>query len=122
VVKAKTVVDVSNVFGPKVPATSVVNGLQTKLPGAKVVKSFNMVFAQNMETGHAANQQISLFMASDSEEAKKEVSQLGSDLGFDPIDIGPLDKATLLESLGSLIVQIGYTQGLGPNIGFKLVH
>jgi 8-hydroxy-5-deazaflavin:NADPH oxidoreductase len=123
-VRGKTVVDVTNILGPnvKVPATSGAKELQMKIPEAKVVKAFNTVFAENMEKGHAANEQITLFIAGDDQGAKKQVPQLGNDIGFDPVDVGPLDAARNLESLGGLIVQIGYGQGLGRNIGVKIVH
>jgi len=49
-------------------------------------------------------------------------SKLATDIGFDPVDAGTIDNAKLLESLGNLAIQIGYTQGLGINIGFKLVR
>jgi 8-hydroxy-5-deazaflavin:NADPH oxidoreductase len=122
--KDKTVVDVTNIVGPnvKVPATSGAKELQMGIPESKVVKSFNMVFAQNMDSGRAANQQITLFMAGDDKDAKKQVGQLATDIGFDPVDVGALDNAKLLESLGNLVIQIGYAQGLGTNIGFKLVR
>jgi 8-hydroxy-5-deazaflavin:NADPH oxidoreductase len=123
-VKGKTVVDVTNIYGPnvKIPATSGARELQMKIPEAKVVKAFNTVFAENMEKGHAANEQITLFIAGDDKDAKKQVFQLGSDIGFDPVDVGPLDTARNLESLGSLIIQVAYAQGLGRNIGVKIVH
>jgi len=86
------------------------------------VKAFNTVFAENMEKGRAANDQITLFIAGDDKDAKLQVSQLGSDIGFDPVDVGPLDTARNLESVGSLIIQVAYAQGLGRNIGLKIVH
>jgi predicted dinucleotide-binding enzyme len=47
---------------------------------------------------------------------------LVADLGFDPIDTGPLTMCRYLEPLAMLWINLAYTQGLGPGIAFALLR
>ncbi|HRR27108.1 MAG TPA: hypothetical protein P5300_10465, partial [Acidobacteriota bacterium] len=62
------------------------------------------------------------FVAGDDQDAKDHVLRLGRDIGFDPVDAGPLRNARWLEALGYLNIQLGYLLGMGTEIGFKLIH
>jgi predicted dinucleotide-binding enzyme len=101
--------------------TSAAEELQKKVPGARVVKALNTVFAQHMGNGKVGSTPLSGFIAGDDAEAKRVVTALLQDIGFETVDAGPLKNARLLEPLGYLNIQLGYVLGLGPNIGFKLV-
>jgi 8-hydroxy-5-deazaflavin:NADPH oxidoreductase len=90
--------------------------------GARVVKAFNTVFAQNMTTGKVNGESLSLLAAGDHDEAKKQVLELGNAIGFQSVDVGPLSNARYLEALGFLNIQLGYgPTKYGTDIGFKLV-
>lgn len=102
--------------------TSGAEELQKKLPGAKVVKAFNTVFAGTMDKGQIKGERLTTFVASDDAQAKATVQELARGIGFDAVDAGPLANARLLEPLGFLNIQLGYVLGLGPEIGLKLVH
>jgi len=126
-VNGKVLVDVTNALTKDFQlaigfTTSGAEELQKKAPRARVVKAFNTVFAENMPNGRVKGEQLSLFLASDDGSAKEEVGSLGRDLGFDPIDAGPLRNARWLETLAYLNIQLGFTQKMGTQIGFKLVH
>ncbi|MDG7012035.1 MAG: NAD(P)-binding domain-containing protein [Nitrososphaerota archaeon] len=122
----KPLVDVINLYTPEMMAAvgsrSGAEELQRKAAGAKVVKAFNTHFAKNMETGRIGDQQLTFLAAGDDREAKAKVLELGRDLGFDAVDAGPLANSKLLESLGNLNIQLGYSLGLGTGIGFRLVR
>ncbi|MFL5423036.1 MAG: NADPH-dependent F420 reductase [Myxococcales bacterium] len=123
----KTVIDVTNALNPDMSLaigfnTSGAEELQKKLPKARVVKSFNTVFAKNMETGKVGGEPISAFVAGDDQGAKATVLQLAREIGFDAIDCGPLQNARHLEPLGVLNIHLGYVGKMGTDIGFKLVH
>lgn len=91
--------------------------------GARVVKAFNTVFAQNMTTGKVKGESLSLLVAGDDAEAKKQVLDLGRAMGFQAVDAGPLQHARYLEALGFLNIQLGYgPTKYGTDIGFKLVN
>lgn len=126
-VRGKVLVDVSNALTPDFQlaigfTTSGAEELQKKVPSAKVIKAFNTVFAQHMDSGTVNGAQLTLFVAGDDAGAKEKVLALGRDLGFDSVDAGPLANARSLEALGHFNVQLGYMLKMGPQIGFKLLH
>ncbi len=125
-VDGKTVIDVTNAIGANMDlgidcATSTAEQTQQKLPKAHVVKAFNTVFAPNQSTAKVGSQQLSAFYAGDDAEAKQTVAQLTRDMGFDPIDCGPLKSARYLDAMGILIINLAFKNGMGTNIGYKLV-
>lgn len=90
--------------------------------GARVVKAFNTVFAQNMATGKVKGEALSLLVAGDDSDAKKQILELGKGIGFEPVDVGPLANARYLEALGFLNIQLGYgATKYGTDLGFKIV-
>lgn len=125
-VDGRTLIDVSNPLGKDGefadPKPSLAERLQEKAKGANVVKAFNTVFAQNMANGHVQGEPLSLFVAGDDRNAKGQAETIGNKLGFDVVDAGPLENARWLETLGFLNIQLGYSVGLGTDIGFRLVH
>jgi predicted dinucleotide-binding enzyme len=126
-VDGKTLVDATNALGPEMQwavgfMTSGAEELQKKAPKAHIVKAFNTVFAEHMDSGRLGDQQLTALVAGDDEEAKNSVLAIARDIGFDAVDAGPLSNARLLEPLGYLNIQLGYTLGMGQQIGFKLHH
>lgn len=123
----KVLVDVTNALTPDYNlavgyTTSGAEELQKKVPAAKVVKAFNTVFASTMDSGMARGEQISALVAADDDDAKQTVMELASSIGFDAVDAGPLQSARLLEPMALQNIQLGYTIGMGTDIGFRLVH
>jgi predicted dinucleotide-binding enzyme len=123
----KTVVDVMNAVGEDMGLgiscnTSTAEETQKKLPKAKVVKAFNTVFAKNQGTARVGDEKLTAFIAGDDLKAKQTVAQLTRDIGFDPVDCGPLKAARYLEAMGILIINLAYSYGMGPNIGYKLAR
>jgi 8-hydroxy-5-deazaflavin:NADPH oxidoreductase len=122
----KIVIDVMNAIGPKMElgiscTTSTAEETQKKLPKAHIVKAFNTVFAPNQSTAKVGNEQLTAFIAGDDLKAKQTVAQLTKDIGFDPVDCGPLKAARSLEAMGNLIINLAYSYGMGNKIGYKLV-
>ena len=122
----KVVIDVINAVGPKMQlgiscTTSTAEETQKKLPRARVVKAFNTVFAQNQSTGKVGDEQLTAFIASDDLKAKQTVAQLTRDIGFEPVDCGPLKASRYLEAMGIMIINLAYNYGMGPKIGYKLI-
>ena len=126
-VSGKIVVDATNALTPEYDlavgfTTSGAEELQRKLPNSKVVKAFNTAFASTMATGRIGDEQLAGLVAADDADAKNTVLDLVRQLGFDPIDAGPLASARLLEPLAVLNIKLGFVQGYGPSSGFRLVH
>jgi predicted dinucleotide-binding enzyme len=69
--------------------------LQAHLPDSKVVKAFNNIFFQHLAalpriTG--AKDRSALAIAGDDHDAKKVVSELLDEIGYDTVDLGPLSE------------------------------
>jgi predicted dinucleotide-binding enzyme len=125
--QGKVLVDTTNALTPDMQlalgfTTSGAEELQKKAPRSKVVKAFNTVFAQHMDKGQVKGERLSLLIAGDDATARERVLGFGRELGFDPIDAGPLQNARWLETLGYLNILLGYVQKLGPDIGFRVVR
>ncbi|AEN08010.1 MULTISPECIES: NAD(P)-binding domain-containing protein [unclassified Streptomyces] len=71
------------------------------LPGARVVKAFNALYAQFIapDPRHEAGRQV-LFLAGDDADAKDTVKDLTSEFGFAPVDLGTLREGGRLIQLG----------------------
>ena len=102
--------------------TSGAEELQKKLSKSKVVKSFNTVFAQHMDSGKLNGQTLTAFAASDDETARNKVLELLRSIGFDAVNAGPLQNARHLEVLGYLNIQLGYMLGNGAMTGFRYLR
>ena len=90
--------------------------------GAKVVKAFNTTGAGNMANPKFGSDRAVMFIAGDDAGAKKVVTQLSNELGFETLDAGPLSQARLLEPVAMLWISLAFAQGLGPDFAFKLVR
>lgn len=125
--RGKVVVDATNVISPTMDlavgfTTSGAEELEKLVPDAKVVKAFNYVFAPNMSTGHVGGEPLTLLVAGDDTMAKETVIRLGRDIGFDPVDAGPLAYARYLEPMGMQLIKMGLGLKMGTGMGYRLVR
>lgn len=99
-------------------STSAAEEIAKAVPNAAVVKGFNTVFAQVLAEGadFGAGRKVSVFLASDSGEAKKLASAMAQSMGFDVVDAGGLKNARYLEPLAGLNIYLGYGAGHGTAI------
>jgi predicted dinucleotide-binding enzyme len=122
----KIVIDVTNAVNQNWElsiscTTSTAEEAQRKLPKAHVVKAFNTVFAANQSAGKVGNEQLTAFIAGDDLKAKQIVAQLTRDIGFDPVDCGPLKAARYLDAMAMMIMNLAFKYGMGTSIGYKLL-
>lgn len=124
--EGKVVLDVTNALDEHMQLVqsdkSGAEQLQEIAPSAHVVKIFNTVFAQHMDSGRVDGESLTAFVAGDDHEAKETAIEIAEAIGFDAVDAGPLGNARWLETLGFFNIQLGYVEKMGPDIGFKLVH
>ncbi|MBV9390237.1 MAG: NADPH-dependent F420 reductase [Chroococcidiopsidaceae cyanobacterium CP_BM_ER_R8_30] len=92
------------------------------VPKTKVVKIFNTTGWENMANPQYGSESLTMLYAGDDAEAKAVAAQLATDIGFEPLDAGPLVNSGLLESLAQLWGKLAYGQKLGRNIAFKLLQ
>ena len=127
--KGKIVIDIANPLKPDFSGlsvghtTSFAEELAKAIPGAKLVKAFNTVFAQVLSEGPDFGEGLraAAYYCGDNEGAKKLVHVLIESMGFDAIDSGPLENARYLEPLGFLNIWFGYNAKRGTNIALNLV-
>ena len=76
--------------------------VQSWIPDAKVVKAFNTVGFHVVMEPQRGNGPVSVPIASNHAEAKARVSTLVEQLGFEPLDAGPMRFSRTLERLAGL--------------------
>lgn len=61
----------------------------------------------------------SLVYCGDDESGKGVAAELIRDVGFDPVDAGPLRIARYAEPFGLLVAQLAYEGKGGPELGYR---
>ncbi|HEY4729025.1 MAG TPA: NADPH-dependent F420 reductase [Actinomycetes bacterium] len=125
----KVVVDITNPVDTQSwdrlatpPGTASAEEVAQLVPqGTPVVKAFNTTFAPTLVAGEVGGQQLDVLIAGDDAAAKQKLSQLVSDGGLRPIDVGPLSRAQQLEQLGFLNISLQQPLGLNFGSAIKLV-
>jgi len=96
--------------------------LAKKLPKARVVSAFNTVpsevFFGVFEARRKAKRP-SLVYCGDESRSKKIAAELIHDVGFDPVDAGPLRIARYTEPFALLVAQLAYEGKDGPELAYR---
>ena len=96
--------------------------LAKKIPKARVVAAFNTVPSEVLFDVYAAKRKASrpsLVYCGDDPKAKKVAASLIRDVGFEPVDAGPLRIARYTEPFGLLIAQLAYEGEGGPELAYR---
>ena len=98
----KILVDATNPIGPGMVLThgttdSGAEQVARWAPGARVVKAFNSIGREVMADPLFNGSRAVLFMCGDDREACAQAASLASEIGFDPLVIGPLARARFIE-------------------------
>jgi len=123
----KVLVDATNPLKPDYSglATNGSSGaeeIQRKAQGARVVKAFNTAFAaRQADPNVAGGLRADGYAAGDDEEAKQAVLGLLADIGFNPVDAGPLAMARYLEGMAWLNISLQMKNGWSWQASWKLV-
>ena len=103
--------------------TSAAEEIALRLPGAKLVKAFNTIFAALLIKRAAGERvPVPVFVAGDDSDAVDTVSKLVAAFGFEAIKAGALANARYLEPMTEMMIHLGYGLGHGDKIGFALVE
>ena len=97
-------------------STSNAEEIAKAIPGVRLVKGFNTVFAQLMGAALPNGERVTVFVASDDAAAKTNVTSLAQSMGFAVTDAGPLKNARYLEPVAGLNIYLGYGAGRGTGI------
>jgi len=96
--------------------------LAKKVPAAHVVSAFNTVPSEvlfSVAEGAARKKRPSLVYCGDNAGAKKTAAGLIRDVGFDPVDVGPLRNARYTEPFTMLIAYLAYETERGPALAYR---
>lgn len=95
--------------------------LAKKIPEALVVSAFNTIPSEVLFDVYEAKRKTrpNLVYCGDNEDAKKVTATLIRDVGFDPIDAGPLRIARYTEPFALLVAQLAYEGEKGPELGYR---
>ena len=97
--------------------------LAKKLPAARIVSAFNTVPSEVLFNVFAARRKKtrpSLIYCGDDSKAKKIAARLVHDVGFDPVDSGPLRIARYTEPFALLVAQLAYEGKWGPEVAYRV--
>ncbi|MBW4623155.1 MAG: NADPH-dependent F420 reductase [Cyanosarcina radialis HA8281-LM2] len=99
--------------------------VQSFVPAAKVVKAFTIYgfenFADSSYPGYG-NLKPAMLIAGDDAAAKKVVSKLCEELGWEPVDTGNLSMSLHLEHMTLLWIKMARVQGLGAGFVWAMLR
>ena len=96
--------------------------LAKKIPKARVVAAFNTVPSEVLFGVHEAKRKAtrpSLVYCGDDRRGKEVAAELILDVGFDPVDAGPLRIARYTEPFALLVGQLAYEGKDGPELAYR---
>jgi 8-hydroxy-5-deazaflavin:NADPH oxidoreductase len=102
--------------------TSGAEALAAKVPGAHVVSAFSTVPSEVLFPvfeGRKKGTPPDLIYCGDNEGAKKTAAGLIRDVGFNPVDMGPLSTARLVEPFSLLVAQLAYDSSGGSVLAYR---
>ncbi len=95
--------------------------LAKMIPKARVVSAFNNVPSEVLFSVFEARRRAtrpSLVYCGDDSSSKKVAAELIRDVGFDPVDAGPLQIARYTEPFALLVAQLAYEGEGGPELAY----
>jgi hypothetical protein len=126
----KVLVDCTNPVGAGLThglgsAKSGAEVVQSLAPAARVVKAFTIYGYENFI--HSAypgygDLKPAMLIAGDDAAAKETVSALCRDLGWRPVDVGPLSNSLHLEHMTLLWIKMGRVQGKGAGFVWAMLE
>lgn len=124
----KVVIDISNPIDFTTydellvpPDSSAAAEIAKDIPGAAVVKAFNVNFGDTLATGTNGTTCTTVLLAGDDADAKIAVIALVEAAGLRAVDAGPLSRARELEALGFLQIVLAAIAKTQYESGFTLL-
>jgi len=106
-------------------STSGAEALAAKVARTDVVSAFSTVPSEVLFAvfeGRKKGTPPDLVCCEDSEHAKNTIAGLIRDVGFNPVDLGPLSAARYIEPFSLLVAQIPYSRSDGPALAYRFLH
>ncbi|HVV54303.1 MAG TPA: NAD(P)-binding domain-containing protein [Mucilaginibacter sp.] len=132
-ISGKTVIDTTNPVEPAPPVNgvlkfftsmnqSLMEVMQKTYPNINFVKAYNSVGAALMVNPNFGGIKPSMFICGNSDEAKKEVTEINTLFGFDTEDMGTVEAARAIEPLCILWCIPGFNANQWTGHAFKLLR
>ena len=102
--------------------SSAAEELQKMIPRARVVSAFNTVPSEvlfGVFEARKRRNRPSLVYCGDDKRAKNVAVELIRDVGFEPVDAGPLRIARFTEPFALLVAQLAYEGKGGPELAYR---
>jgi NADPH-dependent F420 reductase len=115
--QGKVVIDATNPLKTDYSGLSTETGpsgaerIAAQLPGARIVKAFNTIFASIQADPAGQAQTVDGLLAGDDAAAKATVAELLRSMGLRPVDAGPLAEARALEAIAWLNISLQLRNG-----------
>jgi len=96
--------------------------LAKRLPETRIVSAFNTVPSEVLFGVYEARRRKtkpSLAYCGDDARSKKIAARLIGDVGFEPVDAGPLRVARYTEPFALLVAQLAYQGAKGPELAYR---
>ena len=96
--------------------------LAKRLPKARIVQAFNSIPSEVLFSVYEARHEPgrpSVVYCGDDEGAKEVAAELIRDVGFDPVDAGPLRMARYTEPFTMLVGQLAYEMSDDPQLSYR---
>jgi 8-hydroxy-5-deazaflavin:NADPH oxidoreductase len=97
--------------------------LAKMVPQARVVSAFNTVPSEVLYGVYQARRKAnrpSLVYCGDDQRSTAVTAELIGDVGFEPVDAGPLRIARYIEPFALLVAQLAYERKGGPELAYRL--
>jgi predicted dinucleotide-binding enzyme len=98
--------------------------LAKKTKRTRVISAFGTVPSEVLfdvfDSKRKTRRRPSLLYCGNDDDAKNVVAQLIRDVGFDPVDAGPLRVARYLEPFTLAIAQLAYEGDEGPELAYRI--
>src|SRR2546422_3385145 len=104
------------------PTSSGAEELAKRVPKARLVSAFNTVPSEVLFGVFEARRKAarpSLVYCGDDASSKETAAQLIRDVGFDPVDAGPLRIARYTEPFALLVAELAYEGDGGPELAYR---
>src|SRR5262249_48898582 len=96
--------------------------LARRIPGAQVVAAFNTIPSEvlfDVFNARDERSRPSLVHCGGKQTGKRIAAKLIRDVGFDPVDAGPLRIARYIEPFGLLLARLAYEGKGGPELAYR---
>ena len=127
--RGKTLIDCTNPMTAADDALAVghrVSGgelVARRAKGARVVKAFNTVPSELLRAGAAVlAERPAVCYCGNDDRSKRVVRRLIRDIGFEPVNCGPLEMSRYLEPFALLVAQLAYESGRRPEVGVRFLR